>query len=185
MALRFVCSVQTSYQRPWLSNWPLWVSIWMSNRPHKLMAKNRTTDFFFSQITFLHQPPAFPTSNWLHHSPKFIPVSLYTLFHGQVLLASPPKNILKLTSPSTLPWPPTLQFCPFNTLGLFPTQGFCSGCCFCLRHSSLKQSCIFSFIQVWTLMSPSQTGLPRPVLLNKSLEYLSLNKLRKSYGFTW
>lgn len=174
MALRFVCSVQTSYQRPWLSNWPPWVSTWMSNRPHKLMARIRTTDLFFSQITFLHQPPVFPTSNWLHHSPRFIPVSLYTLSFpwsspfSFISKKYPETDLFSIHSPMT----PTLQFCPFNTLGWFPTQGFCPSCCFCLGHPSLKQSCIFSFTQVWTLMSPSQRG------------YLSLNKL-KSYSFTW
>lgn len=175
MGLKLLSLVQTSYPRSWLSNWPPWVSIWMSNRPLNFMARYRTIDFFGSQVTFLHQLPAFPTSKQHHYPPRCI-LPLHPTSNS---LLSPVGFIFKKYIKSDLlsfhsAWIPTLQFqgpsfCPSDTLSLSSTHGFCHSYCFCLRHSSLRQSCIFSFTLVWTQTSPSQTSP------TGSLEHLSLN----------
>ena len=59
----------------------------------------------------------------------------------------PPGRIvvsLKVHSPLI----PSPLLCSANTLGLFPAQDLGLGYCFCLGHSSLKQSCTFSFTWV-------------------------------------
>lgn len=130
MGLKFLFLVHTSYPRSWLSNWPQWVSIWMPKRPLNFMARYRTTDFFFSQITFLYQPPALPTSEQHHYLPRLI-LKSFTLnptsnpfikscwfYLQQISQIWPPLPTLQFQAPN---------FCPPNTSGFFATHGFWPG----------------------------------------------------------
>ena len=72
------------------------------------------------------------------------------IYSEQVLLASSPKkkNPKSHFLPFHSPLIPSPLLCSANTLGLFPAQDLGLGYCFCLGHSSLKQSCTFSFTWV-------------------------------------
>lgn len=99
---------------------------------------------------------------------------------------TPPGPTTSLTSYLGTPPPCSIykhagSFCAWKVPRLFPSQGFCTCCSFCLQPSPLPQILFVQFIQASVLVSPPQRDLSPPASTSHPLSAYRLCFFQRIY----
>lgn len=187
MGFKFVVLVHTSTQDPGYQT-DHTESLYGCPRGLSTSWPDTELQIIFSQITFLYQPPALPTSKQHHYQPRFI-LKSFPLYPTSNPLLSPVGFISKKYLKSDLlslhsPRIPTVQFqgpcfCPSNTLWLNSNSRLLTWAG-APAWDTLPWGKAVSSV---SLRSELKCHLPRPVLPNPQSTY-RLIQLKEYYGFT-